>query len=69
MKKFSNCSMTAANITLTLKNGKATYRIYGYTYRTEHEGVESVVLQPADLRCSPVFYAPVAEVASIDVNF
>jgi hypothetical protein len=69
MMKYSNCEMTAANITLRLKAGMACYRIYGYTFRTKREEIECIVLQPADRRKPPVFYAPVDEVATLEVNF
>ena len=52
-----------------MKAGTACYRIYGYTVRLMHEGTECIALQPADRRKAPVFYAPVDEVATLEVNF
>ena len=69
MMKYSNCEMAAANITLRLKNGMANYHIYGYTFRTNYNGVECIALQPDDCRKNPVFYAPVDDVATLEVNF
>ena len=69
MMKYSNCEMIAANITLRMKAGMACYRIYGYTVRLMHEGTECIALQPADRRKAPVFYAPVDEVATLEINF
>ncbi len=68
MKMFGNCSVEAGRVSLRVKGGKATYNMYGYAIREDREGMETIVLQPADCRCKPVMEIPVQYVESLTID-
>lgn len=70
MKKFAcGCEMKAGNISVKLLDGVATYKVYGFVYREDYPDGEYIIIQPADLRCSPVAKFPVGRVESLIVNW
>lgn len=70
MKKFScGCEMKAGNISIKVLGGITTYKIYGYAYREDCSDGEYIVIQPADLRYSPVAKFPVEKVESLIVSW
>ena len=69
MRKFTNCEMTASNVTLKLKGGITEYKIYGFSIIERIDGIDMICLQPADLRKKPVMKVPVELVASIEAQF
>ena len=70
MKKFVNCEMKAAHVTLRLSGGVAEYKVFGYAItRKDEDGIEYILLQPADCRCNPVMKVPKRNVASLEVSF
>lgn len=70
MKKFAcGCEMKAGNISVKVLGGVATYKAYGFVYREDHPDGEYIVIQPADLRCSPVAKFPVKNVESLIVSW
>lgn len=69
MKKFCNCEVAAGHITLKMKEGIASYSVYGFALvQRDEEGQKYIVLQPADLRCNPVMKVPVESIGFITVD-
>jgi hypothetical protein len=70
MRKFINCEIAPANITLKLQDGSiAEFKIYGFALAESIGGVEMICLQPADLRKSPVMRVAKSNVKSLEVQF
>lgn len=60
-------SIAPAHISLRMKGGISTFKIYGYVLLNTADN--TIRLQPADQRKSPVMTVPRDEVESIEVNF
>lgn len=70
MKYANGVTMKAGRVSVRLVNGLAEYNLCGYVYKEfDENGNELLVLQPADLRKSPVFTAPADEVMYCRVQF
>ena len=69
MKKFANCEMKAAYVTLRM-GGIGEYKVFGYAViRKEDDGIEYIYLQPADCRCNPVLKVPKKNISFLEINF
>lgn len=69
MRDFKTCSMEPGNVSLKLKDGVATYKIFGYALIKTKNYIDYVELQPADLRKNPVFETPRFQVEELTVEW
>jgi len=67
MFKFGNCEMKAGHVSLVLRGGITEYKVFGFALSENVDGVEYIVLQPADRRCAPVFRCEKNRIGSLTV--